>query len=332
MKATSTTCDEARRHLARAREELGDAPVGVRFHLERCAACARLAARYGAGVSALARATAIPERVPAAAAVVAAARAPQGVGARVWAMRVALGVAVAGIAVGGIALATAPGPEERAGAPLAGGGGGPEAPVTAPDEVAPLSVEASRVTTGEAPAIVDDPALATLTVAPGSDVTLPTWSAGAADVVLARGAVDAAVRPRIGDQRFVVRTDELVATAVGTAFRVSREPGVGSRVTVQEGVVLVELAAGGEVTLGAGDVVDARAARTAAAPERAAEPAAAEVEAPAEAALAAGARWGRGCARRAGSWRGGERRTPWPRSRGVTARRRGSGHARAGAG
>ena len=53
-----TQCDEAREWLARDREDGGDAPVGIRFHLERCAKCAQLSARYGEGVRALALTTA----------------------------------------------------------------------------------------------------------------------------------------------------------------------------------------------------------------------------------------------------------------------------------
>ncbi|PKN56822.1 MAG: hypothetical protein CVU56_13955 [Deltaproteobacteria bacterium HGW-Deltaproteobacteria-14] len=272
------TCHDARRWLAMSREGGDDAPVGIRFHLDRCPACARLAARYDAGVSALARATATRGgRLPEASAVIAAARRPERSRLGRW---VFAGAAVASAAV--IVLVSAPGgtdpegaaPEGIATAPATAADGQTPRP---PSAVAPW--EATRLTTAAAPRELRDPVTATLRVAPETDLSLPAWSDGEAEVALTRGTVSVSVVPRVGEQRFTVRTEELAATVVGTAFSVTRAPDEGTRVVVREGVVYVEVRAGGAVTLGAGDVMVVAPPREPRPPERAAEPP--EVAAPA---------------------------------------------------
>lgn len=265
------TCHDARRWLAMSREGGDDAPVGIRFHLERCPACARLAARYGEGVSALARATSTPgARLRDASAIIAAARVAERPRIGRWVFAGAAVVAAAAV----IVLATAPPRADPVGThPEASSTehearrDGPPAPA---GSVAPW--EATRVTTATAARELRDPRTATLQVAPGTDLSLPAWSDGEAEVALTRGTVSVSVVPRVGAQRFAVRTEELVATAVGTAFSVTRAPGEGTRVVVREGVVYVEVRAGGAVTLGAGEVFIVASPREPGPPERAAEP------------------------------------------------------------
>jgi len=264
-----------------AREVGDDAPVGVRFHLERCERCATLAERYREGVSALARDTASPSpRLPAAAAVIAAAQGERGL-RRPWVFT-AVAAAVAALATvvalsvaGGEPELDAPSPpvaetptRPETSAPSPSLAEAPEAP-----EVARPELEGIALRTTDAPVELVDPAVATVTVERGSDVAVPTWSGEAAEVALRSGGVSVSVRPRVGEQRFTVATSELVATVVGTAFSVTRSPLDGTRVAVREGVVYVEVRGGGAVTLVAGDViVVAPAGRAPVAPERAAEP------------------------------------------------------------
>lgn len=260
------TCGEARRWMAMAREHGDDAPVGVAFHLDRCAACATLARRYRDGVRALALATASgPTVLPPAAAVVAAARRPE----RRWAAG-AVGAAVLAAAAAVALSVRSPQQVEPEQATRLAALAQLSPQRTEASEAA-VTWEASRVT---APAdrerVLEDPATATLRLGPGTEASMPRWSETEAEVALSSGSVDATVYPRVGVQRFVVRTRELVATAIGTRFSVERDPDAGTRVRVDEGIVFVEVRAGGEATLGGGDELLVGIAQPADPPERAA--------------------------------------------------------------
>lgn len=64
------------------------------------------------------------------------------------------------------------------------------------------------------------------------------WKPRDVRIVLVRGAIALSVRPR-PQRPLSVMTDEAVVTVVGTKFRVSRELGTGTHVSVQEGTVEV---------------------------------------------------------------------------------------------
>jgi len=223
-------CLEARTWLAHARERGDDAPVGVAFHVSRCDRCGALAARYQAGVRALAAVTARTDAgVPSFGGVRRALVADRARAAR---RRV-------GLVVGLVAVAAALVVVTRGGATGGGATGGSGAAAVAR---APLAWPVLAAPTLRPPveAWDVDPSIAEVTTSQGAEVEVTAWSREAAELVVTRGRVRTQVRPRLVGDRFVVTTPLVSVSAIGTDFTVEHDPARGTTVSVSEGVVLVE--------------------------------------------------------------------------------------------